>query len=239
MVARREIEIDQFFGALVFPGGKVDPDDSARQIRQLCRGAQAWDDYQLGLRVAAIRESFEESGVFLARDRTTGELIDAQRMAALGEFREPLDRGEISLSVLLEQEHLDLATDLLVHFAHWVTPEAAPKRYDTHFFAAPVPVDVEPLHCGRETVDCVWEKPGTLLAEADSGKWTIVFPTRCNLAKAALYNSFSALAAATAATPVVTVSPLLVRDGDVLTLRIPESAGYPLNHQVLPPRSRP
>lgn len=214
MVVRHH-EIDFASGALVFPGGRVDPGDHdiAAGPRSPTPGADG-----LALRVAAIREAYEECGVLLARPRGTTELIGASRLCAVA------PNGDFA--AVLEAEDLVLGTELLVPFAHWITPPAMPKRFDTHFFLAPAPADQLAVHDGSESVDSVWITPNRALAEAADGRWKLVFPTRLNLQKLSRWSSSGAAIEAARTTPVVTVMPETTRTRTGRIMRIPEAAGY-------------
>lgn len=134
MVVRHH-EIDFASGALVFPGGKVDPGDHAEELSGFIPNA---DDPLLSFKIASIRESFEEAGVFLARNKATGELVSGERLKQLeAKYRKALQDGKIDILSVVAAENLELATDLLVHYAHWITPVHMPKRFDTHFFYCP------------------------------------------------------------------------------------------------------
>jgi len=114
----------------------------------------------------------------------------------------------------------------LVYFAHWITPERMPKRFDTHFFLAAAPPDQAAAHDGGESVDSVWIEPRLALAEADAGRRIIIFPTLRNLAKLARSHSVSEALGCAAREPVVTVLPWIEKGEAGLVLRIPEDAGY-------------
>ena len=114
-------------GALVFPGGKVDPAD--RPPPGIAR-TRRLDEATLVLRIAAIRETFEECGILLAR--AGGALLSAGLAAMLQ--RHAADAG---FAALVAAAGLELAIDDLVPYAHWITPVDRPKRFDTHFFLAP------------------------------------------------------------------------------------------------------
>ncbi len=175
------------------------------------------------LGACAIRESFEESGILLARDGS-GAFVDAERLAALDAYRGPLDRHEIGLLDMLVKERLRLAFDQLAVFAHWITPETMPKRFDTLFFVAPSPVGHLGSHDGRESVDSLWIAPEQ--AVADRKRWNVVFPTKLNLMKLSVSRSVAAaLAAARAASPL-TVVPWVEESADGPMLRIRGDAGY-------------
>jgi len=229
-LVERHREIEFAGGATVFPGGKVDPSDCSSTLRERCRGGEALDDDALALRVAAIRESFEECGILLAHPRApvAGEaLVSAARLADLWRrYRAPLARHSLSIEEFVEQENLELACDLLVPFAHWITPEGMPKRFDTHFFLVPAPQDQVAAHDGHELVGARWLTPGEALAEADAGRRSIIFPTRMNLAKLGRSSSTAQALAAARAHPVVTVLPRIDWRAGGAILRIPPEAGY-------------
>ncbi|MFP3942638.1 MAG: NUDIX hydrolase [Alphaproteobacteria bacterium] len=225
MVVRHH-QIDFASGALVFPGGKVDPRDHVPEVRARACGAADMDEAALALRAAAIREAFEESGVLLARKRGEDSLVSGAELAGLQSFRDRLNAGETGIGALLEAADLELACDLLVSFAHWITPEFMPKRFDTHFFLAEAPGEHVAIHDGGESVDSVWIHPQRALAEAEAGKWTIIFPTRMNLVKLARSGSVAEAMASARASPVVCVEPWIEQTEDGPVLCISEEAGY-------------
>ena len=225
MVVRHH-EIDSFSGALVFPGGKVDPEDA--DARPYCRGAEGMDENTLSHRVAAVRESFEECGVLLATNKDSGDLIGAEQLAGIeARWRADLTTGKITMADVCRTEGLILALDKMVHFAHWITPRIVPKVFDTQFFVARAPVDHVALHDGSESTDSEWLRPEAAVADAESGKRTLVFPTRMNLLKLAQHKTVDEAMAAARATPVVTVQPEPVAHPKGRTLEIPAEAGYP------------
>ncbi len=158
--------------------------------------------------VVAIRETFEEAGVLLARPRGSDELVDADRLRRIeAAHRDALNAGERTMSEFVAQEDLLLATDLLVHFAHWITPGFMPKRFDTDFFLVPAPADHLAVHDGGESVDSVWTTPAAAVAAAKSGERTIIFPTFMNLKKLGESGTVGAAIASAQRQPVVTVLP--------------------------------
>ena len=233
MVARN-YEVDSFSGALVFPGGKVHPGDHNVVLRDYCCIDQGLDDQDLALRVSAIREAFEESGVLLARYRATGDFIDEDDMNRLEPYRGQLERGDIDLLALVQQEDIELATDQLVHFSNLVTPEGwARKRFDTHFYVVSMPRQYQLIHDGCETISSVWDTPDGLLEDADNGRWNIVFPTRVNLSKIALFSQAEQVVDACRDRAVEKITPEFMQDGDHAILNISENAGFPFHHQRL------
>ncbi len=215
VVRHREIEFAS--GALVFPGGKVDPGDEESSLQGI-GGDLA--PAALAFRVAAIRETFEEAGVLLARPRGAAALIGAARLDRIsGRHREALHDGEITMREIVEAEDIELACDLLIPFAHWVTPESQPRRFDTHFFLAAAPLEVAARHDGSESVDSLWIRPADALAEA--GRRTIIFPTRMNLAKLGRDGTVQAALETARNTAVVTVMPTARKVDGGRLMRIP------------------
>jgi len=228
-MVERHHEIDTASGASVFPGGKLAEGDSDPALRASCDGAEGLDDEGLALAVAAIRESFEECGVLLARREGEAELLDAASVEALQDFRAAFETGTLAMTDFVRDHKLRLACDALVPFARWITPIVVPKRFDTHFYLTAAPADQAALHDGGETVDSIWIRPEAALREANAGTRPIVFPTRLNLMLLAQTPSVSAALAAARAREVVAVQPEIEdRDGDKAVC-IPAAAGYPIN----------
>jgi 8-oxo-dGTP pyrophosphatase MutT (NUDIX family) len=197
MVVRHH-KIDFASGALVFPGGKVDPED-----REL-----SGDDEERAARVAAIRETYEECGVLLAR----GEgVLSADKRP----FRERL-----------EAEELEPALDALTPFAHWITPTILPKRFDTRFYIVEAPAGQAAAHDGAEAVDSVWIEPRRAIAEAVEGRRTLVLATRLNLEMLAQSATAAEAITAARARKVVTVEPQPLKTESGYRLTIPLEAGY-------------
>ncbi|HVZ68539.1 MAG TPA: hypothetical protein VG891_03695 [Rhizomicrobium sp.] len=223
-MVKRHHQIDFASGALVFPGGKVFEGDSHAALENLTDGVSDWTTDMRALGAAAIREVFEESGILLAREEGSKELVSAERAAALEHYRAPLDKREIELAAMLHKEKLRLACDQLTHFAHWITPEMMPKRFDTHFFIAAVPQGHLGRHDGRESVDSIWIRPQDAIA--DRKKWTVIFPTKLNLMKLAESKTVAEAIAAARARPPVPVLPWTEPGSDGMVLRIRDDAGY-------------
>ena len=229
LMVKRHYQIDFASGALVFPGGKANDEDSDAAWADLSDG-----DFQadaLTSRIAAVREAFEESGILLARPagaRGKGApIISADVVEPLEHLREPIDKREESFLKMIRDNDLVLALDSLMHFAHWITPVMMPKRFDTHFYLAPTPPAQIASHDGRETTDTVWINPGSAFEKAETGEAKIIFPTRMVLGKLAEASSVSDASLKFADMNIVTVEPELCKDdaGHPI-LRIPEEAGY-------------
>jgi 8-oxo-dGTP pyrophosphatase MutT (NUDIX family) len=226
MVVRHH-QIDSFSGALVFPGGKLEEADGAPSLRARCGGADKIDDAELKFRVAGVREAFEECGVLLARKRGQRALIGAADLKGIEErWRAKLAKDEASIVDMVEAEDLEIATELMTPYAHWITPTFVPKRFDTWFFLAEAPEDQIALHDGSESTDSVWIGPQEAIEEAKAGKRTLVHATTKNLELLAEGKTVAGAIAAARTRKIVTVLPWVeVKDGKKF-LHIPEGAGY-------------
>lgn len=198
-------------GRHVFPGGAVEPGDLEAlgaqdhwagppprewAVRLACSEALA-----RGLVRAAVRETFEEAGVLLAGPPGGPVLADVAGDEWEDE-RARLDAGEQTLPELLARRGLVLRSDLLRPLAHWITPEAEPKRFDTRFFLAALPPGQQCRAAGSEADERVWVRP----AEARSRDLSLMPPTEAALAAVA-----DAPDVATALAAERTLAPVLLR----------------------------
>ncbi len=226
-MVQRHHQIDFATGAMVFPGGKVDAPDATSALALRCDGVAGMDDGARALRVAAIRETFEEAGVLLARQQGRSELLSGEALRGIeARHRAALNAGERTLAEIVETEDLRLACDLLVPFAHWITPVFMPKRFDTHFFLVEAPSDQLALHDGAESVDSIWLTPADAVAAREAGRRTIIFPTLMNLQKLGRSASVRAAFDAARQSPIVTVFPRVEQRSGVATIVLPDNAGY-------------
>jgi 8-oxo-dGTP pyrophosphatase MutT (NUDIX family) len=223
-MVKRHHQIDFVAGALVFPGGKTAPGDSDAALHGMTDCHPDWDPVMRTLGAAAIREAFEESGILLAREEGSSDMVPASRMDALDHYRTKLDKKEIGLAEMLRAEKLRLACDKLVHFAHWITPANMPKRFDTHFFLCAASDHHVGGHDGRETVDSTWIAPQQAID--DRKKWNVIFPTKLNLMMLAESKTVDAALARAQAKPPVTVTPWIENGPEGQILRIRDDAGY-------------
>jgi 8-oxo-dGTP pyrophosphatase MutT (NUDIX family) len=235
MVVRHH-QIDFASGALVFPGGKVDPQDRDTAVAAHCDGASADPDTR-AIQVAAIREAYEECGVLLARSARETNLIAGEQLATLEPYRLKIHSGEITFQRFLQDHDLRLACDQLVPFAHWITPDMMPKRFDTHFFVADAPVDQVALHDGHESVDSVWITPQDAIAGAASRRYTVIFPTLRQIEKLGHAGSPRAAIERARASRIVTVTPWTEQRPDGAYLCIPTEAGYDVSEEKMPARA--
>jgi 8-oxo-dGTP pyrophosphatase MutT (NUDIX family) len=196
----------------VFPGGSVVDDDRAVEntpgaCTATVKGATALGS---GLRAAAIRECFEEAGVLLARRATRADVLRHEDLAHIRPYRDTLQRGEGVMSRLLATEDVFLATDLLHYWAHWITPETSPVRFDTHFFLAAMPAHQSASSDGLETSGDTWITPETALSAHHSGQFPLVIATATQLEALVGFASVSNLLSTFARATVRTVRPRVV-----------------------------
>jgi 8-oxo-dGTP pyrophosphatase MutT (NUDIX family) len=224
----RHYEIDFNSGALVFPGGSVDKGDNEIIARsELYSGGEGLDAADLSFRIAAIRETFEESGILLARPRGSNSLIDAKKASEIeASHRAVLCEGKTTFLKVLADNGLVLALDELVPYAHWITPEGMPKRFDTWFFLAAAPPEQVGAHDGRESTDSIWVSPREALAGGESGRFKLPFPTTRNLIRLGKQPSVRAALDDMRGKPIVTVMPVMTKINGGRQLRIPREAGY-------------
>jgi 8-oxo-dGTP pyrophosphatase MutT (NUDIX family) len=224
----RHYEIDFNSGALVFPGGSVDKGDNEIIARpELYSGAAGLDAADLSFRIAAIRETFEESGILLARPKRSNALVDAKRAQEIeAAHRTALCEGKTTFLNVLADHGMLLALDLLVPCAHWITPEGMPKRFDTWFFLAAAPPEQAGAHDGKESTDSIWVSPREALAGGDSGRFKLPFPTTRNLIRLGKQPSVKAALEDSRGKPIVTVMPIMTKLNGGRQLRIPLEAGY-------------
>jgi len=215
----RHIQSDFAGGAYVFPGGKLDPADADPALAGIvdgweALGARMGEDPDLvrALAVCAIRETFEEAGVLLARheDGTPVQLDDPR----WEDLRRALAARELTAGELAKETRIRYAADLLRFWQRWITPVFAPKRYDTRFFVAAMPDGQTPLHDDVETTASTWVRPADAIARGRSGQLVIIFPTRKTLETLEGRETTAAVFDAAASRSVQPVLPrFVVEDG--------------------------
>lgn len=212
-------------GALVFPGGGVDAHDQQLAAR-IDHGLEL---DEAAARIAAIRETIEESGLGVGLSGGLAGVVDG---AAVVSIRQGLLGGAV-LGDLLEAHGLVLALDQLTPFARWhpAPSEKAIRIYDTRFYLARAPQAQEAIADATENVHLFWSSAAATLARCDAGQGHIIFPTRRNLERLALAGSHADLVAHAAAHPVDKVRPWIEdRDGE-RHLCIPDHLGYPVTSE--------
>ena len=201
-------------GALVFPGGRIDPDDRA-----------LGDGEDGAARVAAIRETLEETGIAVALTPTPDEALEA-------DLRRELHAG-VRFSDLLVRHGLALRPGDLIPFARWCPTFKEARNFDTRFYLARAPVDARAATTNAESVRAFWATAADVLVRADARDAHVIFPTRRNLERLARFASFEDAAADAAAHPVDLIVPWIERRSGADWLCIPEGRGYPVTAEPM------
>ncbi|MBT2322087.1 MBL fold metallo-hydrolase [Variovorax paradoxus] len=187
LMTRRSATASFAPGAYVFPGGRIDEADSAAQRVAPRRPTQG--ERQLTQAVAAVRESFEELGVLLAR-HADGRPVSAEEVAAM-------DRSTAASAIALADQcaarGLRLATDEVYTFAHWITDRDLPKRFDVPFLVARMPEGQTPMADEAEQFEPCWVRPADALARHKAGGFFMIFPTLRTLERMAAYATVDAI----------------------------------------------
>ncbi len=225
---RRHVDMAFAAGMCVFPGGGVDPRDFDHQISWVGPTAAQWAD-RMGVEeslaralvCAAVRETFEESGVLLAGPTpdsvvsdTTGEDWEADRGA--------LESREVSLTDFLDRRGLSLRTDLLRLWGSWVTPVFEPRRYDTRFFVAEMPEGQVTRDVSTESDQVLWLSVRDAIRAVDDRQMLMLPPTYCTCLEVFEYGDPAEVLAAAAGRDLAPVEPEAVREGDGAYLSIPD-----------------
>jgi 8-oxo-dGTP pyrophosphatase MutT (NUDIX family) len=221
---RRTAELEFAPGAYVFPGGSVDRSDADPGLgwagpdpAEFAALLDVPPDRARALVCAAVRETFEESGVLLAGASHDDLVSD---IAALAADRHALLAGTASLAEVLSRRGLVLRTDLLTPWARWITPEASPRRFDTWFFAAALPPGQAATAAPEghadpgESESGAWLRPASALEAARAGQMTLLPPTAVTLGELARHADVPAILAHR---PVITprLPKVVVEDGRV------------------------
>lgn len=202
-------------GALVFPGGRVDPAD--REWAAELPG----DRDENAARLAAVRETLEEAGLAI------GLAVPDEAVAAM---RAWLLEGQ-TLAEAVARAGARVALDMLEPFARWL-PYGLPSRvFDTRFYLARAPEGATATADGGENVRLFWARASALLAEADAGRVTLIYPTRRNVERLATLPSYDAAVAHARAHPIETITPWIEQRAGADHLCIPEGLGYPVTSE--------
>lgn len=210
---RRHRQMAFAAGMYAFPGGTVDPRDCDRAVAWAGPSPARWgerltcDELEArALVCAAVRETFEESGVLLAGPTddslvsdTTGDDWERDRAALV-------DRS-LSFADFLRQRGLVLRTDLLKVWAHWITPEFEPRRYDTRFFLAAMPAGQRTRDVSGEADKVTWMLPADAVTGVDEGTMAMLPPTYITVSELAHFTSIAEALDAAERRTITTVLP--------------------------------
>ena len=230
-MVRRHVRSEFVPDVYVFPGGSVTPGDcEAETTEGLCippAGAHLGETtLGAGVRAASIRELFEEAGVLLAERDGHLLAIASDHAARFAEHRRRLQQNETTLAAIAQQEALSLATDRLTYFAHWITPEILPKRFDTFFFIAAAPEDQQAAHDQLETTAGTWINPAAALEQYGKGDFPLVFATIRQLEGLIDVTSVAQAQRRFQQQEIPTIRPRAALQNGEVIIRLPGEAGY-------------
>jgi 8-oxo-dGTP pyrophosphatase MutT (NUDIX family) len=206
-------------GALVFPGGRIDPEDR--------RHAEAFPEVvDAAARIASIRETIEETGLAPA-------VVPAPDPATARRLRDGIEENQ-GFDGLLEGLGLSLDLEALTPFARWCPNFRETRRFDTLFYLAEAPADApEPTVSPNEAVRAFWASAADVLAELETGRAHAIFPTRRNLERLARFGSIGEARADAARHPVSRITPWVEERKGRPHVCIPEGIGYPVTSEPL------
>ncbi len=206
-------------GMYVFPGGGVDPRDVDAAIAWAGPLPSQWaqrlgcvESLAIALVAAAVRETFEESGVLLAGQSRTSVVADVSG-ADWERDRACLESRDLSFADFLATRGLVLRTDLLAAWTHWITPEFEPRRYDTRFFVAALPPGQRTRDIWAEADLVGWMPPADAVAGVDSGAMAMLAPTYVTCSELATHASSADVLAAARSRVIEPIMPQIVREG--------------------------
>jgi 8-oxo-dGTP pyrophosphatase MutT (NUDIX family) len=218
LMVKRHHKIDFAGGALVFPGGKTHAGDHDPAWSELATGWDSVSHDGAPLRIAAIREAYEEAGVLLARDADGAVYVGE----AAADIRAEVAADRMPFMDVVRDLGLRLDLSALTIFARWIAPAMAPKRFDTWFYVAHAPPEQQAVCDGHEAVEAEWIAPHEALRLSATGERTVIFPTRMNLQLLAESQGPADAIVRADARPLVTVEPWV--EGQHLMIQ--PDAGY-------------
>lgn len=225
---RRHVTMDFAGGMCVFPGGGVDPRDDDITVAWAGPSPEEWaqrlgtdPDVARALVCAAVRETFEESGVLLAGE--SADTVVADTTGADWEAdREALESRQLSMTDFLNRRGLVLRTDLLGTWAGWLTPVFEPKRYRTWFFVALLPEGQRTRDVSTESSEVVWLPAAAAADQADAGELAMLPPTYLTCLEIGEHGSVEAVFAAAHGRTVEMFMPTVEPLGEGWTLSMPD-----------------
>jgi 8-oxo-dGTP pyrophosphatase MutT (NUDIX family) len=188
LMTRRPAHLKTLGGFFVFPGGSVQEDDCSEKIVARCRGltptearnilgATMTPGEAMGHWVAAVRELFEETGIYIFSGKDLRPAASDGLKERLSQKRQSLWQGSLGLAALLESEQLFCDVGRLSYLFHRITPDHYPVRFDTRFYVATLPEGQTPLAFSEEVAESVWLKPQEALEESEAGRLAMMPPT--------------------------------------------------------------
>lgn len=220
-------------GMYVFPGGSVDPRDAEADIGWVGPDPAWWasrfdasEELARALVCAAVRETFEESGVLLAGPDADAVVADTSG-ADWEADRVALVAGDLGLAAFLHRRGLAVRADLLRAWTHWITPAVEPRRFDTRFLVAAMPPGQRTRAFGEEADQVEWIDPRAAVRRWRDGTLAMMPPTLITMAEVAEHPSAAAVLTAAADRTVRPIEPQVVVRGEHADLVLPGDPGYP------------
>ncbi|HET7274563.1 MAG TPA: hypothetical protein VFI91_05260 [Longimicrobiaceae bacterium] len=230
LLLRRPTRSSFAAGAWVFPGGRVDAADSDASLSEYWDGPSpaVWRE-RLGLTsdseaiayiAATVREAWEETGILLGADCSSpGESLDRARLDILNH--------NTSLREVFEREGLRISAGDILYIAHWITPEAEPRRYDTRFFLARVDADTACVLHGDELVEATWMRPSDAVERYSAGRMKLLPPTVHTLNRLAGFTSLEEIWSSLSDAQVTTILPRMRRSEEGVVVELEEVSDVP------------
>lgn len=246
-LARRHASQSFMAGVYVFPGGQLEASDADMAETQLISASVDFQPHTLlqdrtltrnmalGFYICAIRETFEETGVLFARNASDdsidfGNAIIQARFAA---YRQPLNEGKITLAEIIRQEDLVVMPELLIPYAHWITPEIVPQRFSTRFFLAEMPLHGQNAVTDKdELTSSLWVTADDALEMYTAGKIAMMPPTLKTLEEMTEFTTIDELFAAARNRKIYPIMPQPMKGG----LKLPHDPEYSIERYKQPAR---
>lgn len=217
---RRQTTMAFAAGMYVFPGGGLMASDVEHDVPWAGPDAAEWGrrfrcgaDLARGLVVAAVRETFEETGILLAGP-DAGSVVSDTSGDDMQAARDALEEGELAFADFLTDQALVLRADLLGAWAHWITPAFEPRRYDTRFFVAALPAGQRVGAMSREADRAAWAPLSRVLAAVDAGEAGMMPPTIATCREVSAHTASDVVAASIDRSFPTIVPQLVLVDGE-------------------------
>ncbi len=224
LVVERSAKMAFAGGAIVFPGGRIDAHDhEIAADSALVRGAAEGEE--AAARVAAIRETLEESGIAIG-------FVDPPTQDWIAAAQKRLHNKAAFADLLSEAGHI-LDLDVLTPWARWRPNHREARVFDTRFYIATADNAPDPVVDETENVSSFWASATEIIAAADAGKVKIIYPTRRNLERLALFSAYADAHAHARSIAIEIVSPTVEQREDGMHLCIPGHLGYPVTSELL------
>ncbi|MGH8959958.1 MAG: NUDIX hydrolase [Jatrophihabitantaceae bacterium] len=209
-------------GMSVFPGGRVDDADaglpfSAGAAEAIAARFGCADRLARQLLGAAVRETFEETGVLLSTPS-----------ADLSGARTDVEAGRVSFGDLLRTNGLTIGADVLHPWSRWITPPGEVRRYDTRFFVGALPDGAEAQDVTSESSEASWVPVGAALEQAQRGERGLMPPTLVTLSSLLAFSTVGEVLAAASTRSLDAISPAVRRDGNRYLAELPDGSSFEL-----------